>query len=407
MAARNLIAPGFGTSIEVLVTWQDRIIGSHHFKGEKTISLGSDPSADVVVPIARKKISFLKTGHVASFLPTCGVSGDWLKADSSTSTDTLKFPLALQQGEMIRLNLPEERVAIYIRYSPSGPTLHAGPIADLNVVDGTGLIVVAMLSLIFSLYMKVNAPTALSEPARSEEPRRRAFMQFRKPEKKTEIAQAEPIRIRSEPRVVIKPTTPPLRGLIGAFQNSKFQEALRRTQDPSQILNSAISSKGVGGGPEVSQSPRLKPVGGTGGSEAGVRIGGVGTRGRDNGYQTGNTPLGQRDAALKIDVTGAESEVSGTIDREAIRRMIQSNRNSIRNCYEQALQRHPDLYGKIVLEWDITEDGMVRRAAVHLSSLGDAKVGQCLVSRIRAIQFPRLPAGMEGRVRFPFVFSNR
>ncbi len=50
--------------------------------------------------------------------------------------------------------------------------------------------------------------------------------------------------------------------------------------------------------------------------------------------------------------------------------MIREHIREIRSCYERELQRSPDLYGKLVLEWDIEDEGRVSRVSVKSNALG-------------------------------------
>lgn len=145
--------------------------------------------------------------------------------------------------------------------------------------------------------------------------------------------------------------------------------------------------------------------GGTGKSLEGI-VGGIKTEGRgggNTGYGTGG--LGGR-VGVKV-VPGGEGEsFSGTIDREAIRRVILANYRVIKTCYEKELNRTPDLVGKLVIEWDIGEKGAVLRTAVQRNELGNKAVADCLMGRLRMWRFPEPPTNEVVTVAYPFVFSN-
>src|SRR6185437_3691286 len=116
---------------------------------------------------------------------------------------------------------------------------------------------------------------------------------------------------------------------------------------------------------------KLKDTGAGGKGTSTVGIAGIGTQGRG----TGNTGYGSGGIGLKgsvqINVGGQEGEFTGGMDKEAIRRVIREHLREIRNCYERQLQRSPDLYGKLVLEWDIEEGGRVSRCSVKSNALGN------------------------------------
>ncbi|HVK60076.1 MAG TPA: AgmX/PglI C-terminal domain-containing protein [Bdellovibrionales bacterium] len=146
--------------------------------------------------------------------------------------------------------------------------------------------------------------------------------------------------------------------------------------------------------------------GGTGNALTGID-GGVGTQGRgsgNSGYGTGG--LGNR-AGIRIVPGGDEAAISGSYDREAIRRVIMANLRVIRTCYERQLNRNPDLMGKLVLSWVIGEQGRVTATRVKSNELGNAEVANCIMDRLRTWRFPDPPASNEVEVEaYPFFFSN-
>ncbi|MES2857039.1 MAG: AgmX/PglI C-terminal domain-containing protein, partial [Bdellovibrionota bacterium] len=146
--------------------------------------------------------------------------------------------------------------------------------------------------------------------------------------------------------------------------------------------------------------------GGTGNALTGI-AGGIGTQGRgsgNTGYGTGG--LGNR-AGIRIVPGGDEAAISGTYDREAIRRVIMANLRVIRTCYERQLNRNPELMGKLVLSWEIGEQGRVLSTKVKSNELGNAAVAQCIMDRLKTWRFPDPPANQVVDVEaYPFFFSN-
>lgn len=53
---RDFIKPSKGTVVEVLVAWRERVIASYHYSGSKTVTIGSRPDNDIVLPVASSKI---------------------------------------------------------------------------------------------------------------------------------------------------------------------------------------------------------------------------------------------------------------------------------------------------------------------------------------------------------------
>jgi TonB family protein len=102
--------------------------------------------------------------------------------------------------------------------------------------------------------------------------------------------------------------------------------------------------------------------------------------------ETGSAGSVSRKGALKIDNT---SEVAGQGKRsslrssEAIRAVLLRHVPAVKYCYERRLRENPGLAGKIVVMITVAPDGSVSDAAAVSSTIGDAEVEQCILSRIR------------------------
>lgn len=158
-------------------------------------------------------------------------------------------------------------------------------------------------------------------------------------------------------------------------------------------------------GTGLGSSIRDTGQGGTGTAlDRGVR-GGRGSLGSGTGASgLGQGGIGKLGVKVQIGQEGAE--VGGTIDKEAIRRVIRANLTAIQKCYERELNRTPDLVGKLVIEWDIGEQGVVLRTGVRSNELGSREVANCLMARLKTWRFPEPPANEVVTVAYPFVFSN-
>ena len=64
----------------------------------------------------------------------------------------------------------------------------------------------------------------------------------------------------------------------------------------------------------------------------------------------------------------------------------------IKACYERALKRNPNLSGKVVIHWTITQAGTVSGVDVEQDTLGDAEVASCIKSLVARWRFPA-PSG--------------
>jgi hypothetical protein len=105
------------------------------------------------------------------------------------------------------------------------------------------------------------------------------------------------------------------------------------------------------------------------------------------------------------DVVPGSVQVIGSIDKEALRRVIHVHLNEVRFCYERALIHTPALSGRLVIAFLIDGDGSVSLAASSReSTLRDINVGACTAEAFRRWEFPRARGGGKIFVHYPFDF---
>lgn len=379
------------------------------------------------------------------------------------------FEYDLRQGEMIRIGLQGDLISIFIRFVAETPKPLIAPLLDMTSSEVTGVILAVAISAILGLYMNIYTPSPLLEDeAKIDEPIRKAVVQFQKrvvvevkdepqKEKPPEPVKEKPKQVRTSPQAAVetkgdpgqagevKPSPakpkpnkvvsavpqgkaiktapkeganmksqkpdPNKMGLLSVFGSKGAQKEINKAYAGSgELVGAADSATGYAGNADNRDGDnfggRLKETGSGKGTNT-VGIAGVGTKGRGTGgtgYGTGG--IGTK-GSVQINVGGQEADFTGSMDREAIRRVIREHLREIRNCYERELQRTPDLYGKVVITWDIVEGGRVSQAGVSRNEIGSANVGECIAARLKTWKFPDPPKDQVGRVSYPFVFSSQ
>ena len=238
--------------------------------------------------------------------------------------------------------------------------------------------------------------------------RRKIYRQARK--RYSSVRQGKAVKVAKKPgaSAATKQKDVSRLGVLGVLSSSGTRDRLDKASSGKGFITGLSDAQdagigqaqdrdGFGVGYEIPDSG----VSGTGVSSVGA--GDIQTKGRGSGvsgYGTGG--LG---AKLDFDIKlgGDEEEFYGTIDREAVRRVIQRNLSQVRSCYEFALRRESkQLSGKLVLEWLIAEEGQVLEPKVISNSIGSDTVGQCVIRVLRTWRFPEPPAGVVGKIQFPF-----
>ena len=160
--------------------------------------------------------------------------------------------------------------------------------------------------------------------------------------------------------------------------------------------------QGVGGVGVASGNDSLRGIksGGSGSgrvADAGNLRGGAGIAGAETGKGAGERTV---KAAIKTETPA----VDGDLDPNMVAKEVRSRLGAIKACYERALKRNPNLSGKVVIHWTITQAGTVSGVDVEQDTLGDAEVASCIKSLIARWRFPA-PSGGSVDVSFPFVFQ--
>jgi hypothetical protein len=201
--------------------------------------------------------------------------------------------------------------------------------------------------------------------------------------------------------------------LFSAFGGGGAQDKLSKSQTGAgELTGMANAANGKSGFDTNRAGVGLGAVKDTGAGdngralEAGIK-GGLSTSGRGSGKSGyGNGGLGTKAGTKIITGGGAGEQFTGTIDREAIRRVLKANERTVRSCYEKQLNKNPDLIGKLVLTWDITDGGRAINVHVASNELGNQDVANCMMDHLKQWKFPDPPANQTVEVSYPWVFAN-
>lgn len=204
-------------------------------------------------------------------------------------------------------------------------------------------------------------------------------------------------------------------GLLAAFGSGGARSKLDKAYSGSgELLGAGEKATGSSGfnedraGDDLGSKFKDTGAGGKGTATAGIA--GVGTKGRGTGmsaYGSGNG-LGAKDQ-VAIQAGGSEEEFVGSIDREAVRRAVRSAMSAFKACYEREYKKDTKLEGKVMISWEIHEQGVARNSKVvkDKTTLGNSAVENCVRDRMLAIRFPEPPPGTIAEVMYPFVFQGQ
>lgn len=204
-------------------------------------------------------------------------------------------------------------------------------------------------------------------------------------------------------------------GLLSAFGSGGVRSKLDKAYNGSgELLGAAGSATGSSGFNEDRAGDDLgskfKDTGAGGKGTATQGIAGVGTKGRGSGMSAYGSDTGFGDKnSVKIESGGAEEEFVGSIDREAVRRVVRSALAAFKACYERELKSNSKLEGKVMISWEIREKGVAAAAKVlqDKSTINNSNVENCVRSRMLTLRFPEPPPGTIAEVQYPFYFTSQ
>jgi hypothetical protein len=108
--------------------------------------------------------------------------------------------------------------------------------------------------------------------------------------------------------------------------------------------------------------------------------------------------------AGSLDPAGDGGVPRGRLSPRVIQDEVRSHRDELGFCFAWQLHQHPEMRGRLTMEFTIGQDGSVTAADVVEDELGDETVARCFRSVTERMQFPA-PEGGSVVVRYPFVLS--
>lgn len=95
----------------------------------------------------------------------------------------------------------------------------------------------------------------------------------------------------------------------------------------------------------------------------------------------------------------------GTVDAMAVRSVVHESLAELRFCFEWQLDAHPDLAGRVTMQFTINEDGTVGDASVLEDELHDDTVTTCFSHVMSHMRFAP-PEGGSVLVHYPFALAG-
>lgn len=272
-------------------------------------------------------------------------------------------------------------------------------------------------------------PGSEGEAGKKDKPKKPEKAQVLQPKSKPKEVQKEPPKetAKAPPapreRKIVDQQKAKSVGLLKAFSNSGIQKDLKN------VIDSNEGPEGPGGfddfGKAVSglRGKGIEESGGAGGKglkgvDAGgggktIGIDGPSTKGLGRGMKGdgigegigGPGRLGYKGEAA-VSIVSENVQVLSGLPKDVINAVVQRHRSEIRACYDAALQRNPNIRGKVVVAFNIQPNGIVSYAGTKESTVGDGGLENCIVSRVKTWVFPKPEAPVVTEVSaYPFYLN--
>ncbi len=453
-------------ALEIAVLWHDEVVTVHHFRRGTRVRAGEKVGCQVFLPeeyLGAAEVDFVVPEDGTFLLNVRGVKAE---GDCLVQGEIIKVRDLERRGKLVNRDFLRMDVGTKarLRFGPFTlmvslsrlPEAVRTPIAKrFNVQDHVYSAISLILHLLFLILIALIPEEQLRATRDPYERRSQAFKMIQvaelerlAQEELARRAQEEERRKRQEkkfettervagekPRADVKKPDE----LLSKLTPEEIRERNKRIAE--QALTRVLSQQdgllsqvfGAGGDPTMSGSgirvlgshgpgalvSGLDPFGGTlGGGTGGFRgtpgglFGGSefgpadlrGISGLEKGGEGGRPQIGFRKVEGAPVVYAGTYSVVGELDKETVRRYIQSKMNQIRWCYQQEVQRNPDLTGQVVYQWIIMPTGKVLGVKVVSTSLNSSAVEECIASRIATWVFPSPKGGGTVKVTYPFIF---
>lgn len=247
--------------------------------------------------------------------------------------------------------------------------------------------------------------------------------------KPKDAAAAPPVKAAAKPaptdrqRKVVDQNKAKSVGLLKAFSNSGIQKDLKNLIDAGEGPEGPGGFDDFGKAVKGARGKSIEDTGGAGGMglkgvDAGgggktIGIDGPSTKGLGRGYKgdgigegiSGPGRLGQK-GEHAISIISENVQVLSGLPKDVINAVVQRHRSEIRACYDAALQRNPNLRGKVTIAFNIQPNGIVSSSTVKESTIGDRGLESCITSRVTTWVFPKPEAPVETVVSaYPFYLN--
>ncbi len=177
---RDLLRPGKGNVVEVILSWKERVLTTYHYRTPGIIRLGPGEKFEINIPEGVCPVGWplVEVGPETRVAATSEMKVELVTKDGRKSIDELlrsgkaqrvgsSVTMKLDQEEIYFIALPNSDLQLYVRFVPQPPVLPISP-WFLSSSELTGMVMSLILVALLALYVYTTAPS-MQEEERKEE----------------------------------------------------------------------------------------------------------------------------------------------------------------------------------------------------------------------------------------------
>ena len=114
----------------------------------------------------------------------------------------------------------------------------------------------------------------------------------------------------------------------------------------------------------------------------------------------------KKQKADRITIKVLPPDVSGSLDKRAVQKVVRSHFSELRACYENEFERDKNVgSGKVTVSWKVDETGAASGVTIKETTLKNKRVEDCLVEAISRWRFPKPTGGVWAHIEYSFDFE--
>ena len=117
------------------------------------------------------------------------------------------------------------------------------------------------------------------------------------------------------------------------------------------------------------------------------------------------TASSSQEAGPQPGVVLGDPSISGALDPSVVERVMSTHRKGLSSCYQEELDKSPELSGEMAVSFVIAPDGLVARASSKHSTVEGPVLEECLKKRLLRMRFPSPKDGGSVEVTYPLTLA--